>query len=316
MSYEFVCPKKDFNKKDITKAQMFFRNGDYFELSGKEIVDINLQFYDTLIANEKGFSPVVKSGYIRCKFSKLAPKYDSSLLYNAKAYKKDRKKYLEERCLNEGELYYARLFDEYHWHDGIFGDITAYKDGNEIVLAFQANKTYGSADKTYHTVNALNVTKQAVEKIDLDFENCDGIEIFQEEIIDMQLNFKKELEWNSSCFGRELQDGFIRLRFKENITWRKANIYCEAKKNTVQNFIKRICGKDIDDIDICNLYITYNYAGYCKEYIERISINDIRPLEELPDIDEPDICPCFISGYAKKENDGSILIVFGKEKEV
>ena len=53
MSYEFVYPKKELKKKEVSRAQVFFRNGDYFDLSGNEIVDINLQFYDTLIANEK-----------------------------------------------------------------------------------------------------------------------------------------------------------------------------------------------------------------------------------------------------------------------
>ena len=48
---------------------------------------------------------------------------------------------------------------------------------------------------------------------------------------------------------------------------------------------------------------------------ECIHIKDIRPIEELPDVDEEDIYPCFIRGYAKREDDGSLLIVFGKSKE-
>ena len=48
---------------------------------------------------------------------------------------------------------------------------------------------------------------------------------------------------------------------------------------------------------------------------ECIYIKDIPPIEELPDMDEDDSYPCFISGYAKREKDGSILIVFGKRKE-
>ena len=59
-------------------------------------------------------------------------------------------------------------------------------------------------------------TKETVEKINLDFENCDGIEIFQEEIKEMQLNFEKELEWSSSSFTRKLSNGFIRLKFNRD----------------------------------------------------------------------------------------------------
>ena len=316
MSYEFVCPKKEFKKKEISKAQVFFRNGDCFEVSGREILDISLQFYDNLIVNEKGFSPVVKSGYIKCKFDRLAPKYDSSLLYNQKEYKKDRKTYLEERCVNEGGLYYIRLFDENNWHDGIFGDIVAYKDGDVVVLSFQANRTYGTADKNYHTVMAPNVTKQAVEKIVLDFENCDNFEVFQEEILDMQVNCKNQLAWYSSSYGREILNGFIRLKLNKELTWRRVNVYdCDEKIPNIRKLERRICGNGEDEIDICNLYIDYRYARYCRDNEEAIYVEDIRPMEENERDEEENGFGSYISGYAKKENDGSILIVFGKKKE-
>lgn len=312
MSYEYVCPKKQFQKEEIEKAQVFFRNGDFFELAKGEIVDIDIQFYDKLIAGEKGFCPVVKSGFIKCKLGKNKPRYDSSLLYNKKEYSKNRKQYLEERCVNEGGVYYIRLFDENYWHYAIYGDVVAYKDGEGLVFSFEQNKTYGSSDKSYHTVMAPNVTKQVIEKIDLDFENCDDIEIFQEEIEDMQINFEEQLEWNSSCYGREIRNGFIRLRFDKEIAWRKADIL-GVKKNTVKNFTKRICGKGIEEIDITHLYLTYKYAGYFDRE-ECIGVPDIRPVEEQKQDDEHGIC-YHVSGYAKKEHDGSILIVFGKAKE-
>lgn len=314
MSYEYVCPKKEFSAKEIEKAQIFFRNGDFFELAKGEILDICLQFYDTLIAGERGFCPVVKSGFIKCKLKKNKPRYDSSLVYNRKEYAKDRKSYLEERCVHEGGIYYIRLFDEYHWYYAIYGDIVADKEGDTLVLSFQENKTNGSFDKSYHSVMIPNVTKQVVRKINLDFENCDGIEVFQEEIEDMQIHFEKQLEWNSNCYGRELKNGFIRLRFDKEISWRKAEVYCGAKKNTLKNFTRRLCGKGVDDIDITHLYVTYHYAGYCLDREECIGVPDIRPLEEQEYEDENGIC-YHVSGYAKKESDGSILIVFGKKKE-
>ena len=231
-----------------------------------------------------------------------------------KEYKLDRKAYLENRCLNEGGLYYIRLFNHDNWHDGIFGDIVAYKDGDDVVLSFQANRTYGTANQKHHTVMAPNVTKQVVEKIDLDFENCDSIEIFQEEIIDMQINFEKELEWNSSCYGRQVRSGFIRLKFNKEITWRKADVYGGTIRNTVKNFEKRLCGKGEDVIDICNLYVTYQYAGYSWNKIEHISTNDVRSTLEIESDAEKYGFDTYVSGYAKKEDDGSILIVFGKKK--
>ena len=315
MSYEYTCPKKQFNAREIKKAQIFFRNGDYFELSCREIIDIDIQFYDTLIAGERGFCPVGKSGFIKCKINDKKPKYDSSLVYDRKEYYKSRKNYLEQRCVNEGGVYYVRLFDENSWHYGVYGDIVVYKEDDYLILKFQANKIYGLSDQNFHVVRALNVTKQVVEKIDLDFENCDGIEIFKEEIQDIQINFERNLEWNSSCFGREVKNGFIRLKFDDKITWRKADVYCGSKRPTIKNFQRRLCGKGEDIIDICHLYVTYTYAGYCMPYEECIGLKDIRPIEEQERAEEDYTIPCFISGYAKRENDGSILIVFGKGKE-
>lgn len=316
MGYEYVCQKVKLNAKEFGEAQIFFRNGDYFELSKGEIIEMDIQFYDTLITGERGFCPVAKSGFIKCKIKEKAPKYNQVFVYNKNEYAKNRKKYLEQRCVNEGGIYYLRLFNNNNWHYGIYAETVAYLENDYLILRFQENKTYGSADKDYHTVNACNLTKSVVEKISLDFENCDGFDIYQEEIQEMNINFEKQLEWSSSCFGREIKNGFIRLKLNKEIEWRQVNVYnCNEKIPNIKKLERRLCGRGIDDCDICNLYVQYNYAGYCMDHEECIQIKDIRPIEELPDIDEEDIYPCFISGYAKREDDGSILIVFGKSKE-
>ena len=316
MSYEYVCQKVKFNAKEFFEAQIFFRNGDYFELSKGEIIEMDIQFYDTLIEGERGFCPVAKSGFIKCKIKEKTPTYSRAFVYNQKEWAKNRKEYLEQRCVNEGGIYYLRLFDHNHWHYGIYAEIVAYLENGYLILRFQENKTYGSADKEYHTVNACNLTKSVIEKIDLDFENCDGFDIYQEEIQEMNINFEKQLKWSSSCFGREIKNGFIRIKLNKELTWRHVNVYnCNEKIPNIKKLERRLCGRGIDDCDICHLYVQYNYAGYCMNHEECIHIEDIRPFEELPDIDEEDIYPCFISGYAKREKDGSILIVFSKSKE-
>ena len=316
MSHEYVCQKIKFNAKEFCKAQIFFRNGDYFELLEGEIVEIDIQFYDTLVAGELGFCPVAKSGFIKCKIKEKTPKYCHAFVYNQKEWAKNRKEYLERRCVNEGGIYYLRLFDHNNWHYGIYAETVARLENGYLILRFQENKTYGLADKEYHTVNACNLTKSLVEKISLDFENCDGFDIYPEEIQEMNINFEKHLKWTSSCFGREIKNGFIRLKLNKELTWRHVNVYnCKEKIPNIKKLERRLCGRGIDDCDICHLYVWYNYAGYCMNHEECIHIEDIRPIEELPDVDEEDIYPCFISGYAKREDDGSILIVFGKSKE-
>ena len=67
MSYEYVCQKVKFDAEKFYEAQMFFRNGDYCELSKGEIIEVDINFYDTLISGERGFCPIAKSGFIKCK---------------------------------------------------------------------------------------------------------------------------------------------------------------------------------------------------------------------------------------------------------
>ena len=123
----------------------------------------------------------------------------------------------------------------------------------------------------------------------------------------MQLNFEKELDWGSSAFNRKLHNGFIRLKFDKKITWRRSSVDWVSGKDTLAKMEKRLCGKGRSEIDICHLYVTYNYTGYCMNLEECIQIDDIRPIQDK-DEDEWH----YISGYAEKQKDGSILIVFGK----
>ena len=316
MNYEYVCQKVKFDAKKFYEAQIFFRNGDYFELSKGEIVEIDINFYDTLIAGERGFCPVAKSGFIKCKIKEKAPKHTCAFVYDQKEYAKNRKEYLEQRCVNEGGIYYLRLFDRNHWHYGIYVEAVASLEGGYMILRLQENQTYGSADKEYYTVNVCNLTRSNIEKICLDFENCDSFDIYQEEIQEINVNFKKQLEWNSSCFGREIENGVIRLKLNEELTWRYVNVYnCNKNRPNIKKLKRRLCGRGIDDCDICNLYVHYNHAGYCREHEECIGINDIRPDADFEKGMEENSFNPYISGYAKREEDGSVLIVFGKCKE-
>ena len=236
-------------------------------------------------------------------------------IYNQKEYIKDRKTYLEKRCINDGGMCHIRLYNENNWHDSIFGDIVAHKNGDMVVFSFQENSTYGTSDKNYHTVMAHNITKQVVEKICLDFENCESFMVFKDEILDMQINCKKQLQWNSSSYGRELSNGFIRLKLDNKFTWRQVHVHnCDNKTPNVKILERRICGDGEDEIDICNLYINYRYAGY-DGYEEQIYVEDIRPKEEIELYEEENGFESYISGYAKRESDNSILIVFGKKRE-
>ena len=287
--------------------QIFFANGDLFTLAKKEIVDVTVKFHDVLRVGERGFCPVAKSGFIKCKISSKRKHRGEELLYENNEYGKNIKFYLENRCVKEGGIRYIRLFDENHWHVPFYCVATARMQGDFLIIEFQECAGCGAAENNHHTVKARNITKENIEKIHLDFENGDGIEIFSEEIQDFQLNFEKELVWGSAAFERQLHSGYIRLKLDKEITWRKVNGDWEEGKIKPGKLEKRICGKGKSDIDICHLYVTYDYAGYCMDLEECIEVEDIRPIDEQEE-DEWG----YVSGYAEKQKDGTIMIVLGK----
>lgn len=316
MSCEYSCEKKKLKIEKIIESQMFFRNGDFIELSKNEIVFIDVDFYDNLIFSEGGYCPVVKQGIIKLKINNKKPKYDKSLVYDSNKYSSNRKEYIENRCINEGAPCYFKVFDKNYWQDTFYGSVEACMQGEELVLLFKENKTYGSFDSKQHCLKARNIMKQDVWKLHLDFENADGIDVYQEEIKKFELNFRKALAWNSTCYERTVESGIIELKFDKRFTRRDAQVFCGMKKNTIKNYEKRICGKGYGEIDICNLYVTYNHAGYGMYPEEGIGVEDIRYREDAnsqdKDFDKENGFACYVSGYAKKKLDGNIVIVFGK----
>ena len=309
MSCEYFVKKKAFAPRKIEKVQMFFANGDFVTLAKREIVDISVTFYDELRVGEMGFCPVAKSGFLKCRIKSSRKRgYYKYLVYERSEYGEIFKEYFENRCTREGGIRYMRIFDENSWHVPFYCIASARKQDDFLIFDFQEGVGCGTAESDSHFVRVRDVTKANIDKIDLDFENCDSFEIFPQEIQDMKLDFYDELEWGASSFRRRLRSGYIRLKLDKEITWRRSNVYWGKCKDEIRKLENRLCGKGKDVIDICHLYVTYDYAGYCTYLEECIEIDDIRPIEVQEDDEDG-----YVSGYAEKQKDGSVLIVFGKQ---
>lgn len=318
VNFEYFYPKKKIAINSISQALIFFKNGDFLEIRKNEIVEVCVNFYDRLIWNHREASPVVESGFIKLKIQEEKDKYEACFLYNLKEFRKNRKEYIESRLVQEGEIDRICIFDENNWHHTLFGDAYAKLDGNYLIISYNPNGLYGACNSDNNTINLCVVSKSAVYKINLDFENCESFEIFKEEIIDIQLNFHKKLYRNSNGFTRAVRNGFIKLKLKPQINWRKINFANEWQGKRTKGIAplkKRLVWENNRcEIDICNLYVTYDYMGYCTDREECISINDIRPNEYFDSLEKEGIYDFdFISGYAEIQDDGSFLVVFGKE---
>lgn len=315
---KYTYPKKKFAKKDVEFMYLFFDNGDYFSLHGSEVVDLKLNLYDRLVWGERGVCSVVESGYIKLDVKKRNKAiYDGYFLYNVKEYRGDRKNYIENRCASEGGISHVRLFDENNWHDTLNGNITAEMEGEFLILKFLPQEKFGPADGENHVILLNEIGKSIIKSIDLDFENCESFYIYKNEIQDMQLQFEEELVWGGGDLFRNLKCGFIKIKFDKSITYRRAN-FLDNDKVTIRKLEKRLLWRKMQsDHDICHLYIDFDYAGFGSDRTECVEIEDIRPDEEferLQKLEDEGVYSFdyFIGGYCKKQEDGTILITFGK----
>ena len=319
MNCEYIVKKKEFNSNQVKSAQIFFANGDYFTLRGGEIAGVNVAFYDELRMGEEGYCPTAQGGFLKCRIRNKKAKggLDRCLLYENPEYGKTMKEYLENRCVKEGGIRYIRLFDSNYWHLPFYCTVSAEMQGEFLILNFLPTAGYCGFESEYHTLRTRDVTVDNVEYIHLDFENCDGFDIFKDEILDMKLELAKELEWGGGAFLRRIEGGYIRLKLDKAFTWRRVNVFCGNSKSDLKMLTRRLCGKKGRGlIDICHLYVNYNHGGYGMEYNECIKVNDVCDFDAMTDEEYAkweEECYDFISGYAEKQEDGSVLIVFGKQ---
>jgi len=245
MSFEFTYPKKKFEKKDIDFMYLFFDNGDYVSLDGREVVDIKINLYDRLIWSEQGVNPVVESGYIKFKINKTNKAiYNGAFLYNAKEYRRDRKGYIERRCVQEGGIKCVRVFNENNWHDTLFGNVAGEMEGEFLTLKFLSQPNFGSSDSDYNVISLNAIGKSIIESINLDFENCEDYSIYKDEIQDIQLEFEKELVWGAGDLFRSIKSGYIKFKFDKKKDYRRVH-FLDGGKVTIKQLEQRLLQKTV-----------------------------------------------------------------------
>ena len=310
MNNTYFFPKFEYKKKDIEFMYIIFDNNDYVSISGKEVVDIEINTYDRLVKHEKGFSPVVANGFIKLNIKdKINFIYNSNKVYNYKDLKNNRKKYIENRCLSESKIKEIYLFDNYSWHKVLLGNIKVQMVNKYLVLEFKPVEAMGGCENEKHHVCLGKLKKEDIFNIELDFENCEGFTIHNNELKEININFKEELEWGSSDINRTIASGYIRIKLNKHFNSRPNTLFND-KKLKLKDFEQRLCGKKGNSHhDICHLYVTYYYTGYGQVSEECIELENISNSEFDGDEFENYI---YEAGYCKKLKDGSILIAFGE----
>jgi hypothetical protein len=315
MNSTYTYPKIKYDKDEVEKMYVFFDNGDYFSIDNKEIISISITNYDKLVYHCKGYSPLVESGCIELKICDRIKSYESDqLLYNLKEYKRDRKSYIENRCVFESRITSVWLFYENNWTRILLGNIVAKMEVDLLIINFLPQAMLQGCSGSEHHIDLVNVNVSSVRFIDIDFENCEGFCVYKDEIQEINISFSRELEWNSSDLCRKISSGYLKLKLNPDFEPRNNHMF--GKNIKTKGFEKRLCGNKGKSIhDICHLYVTYDcYREEC------LGIDDIKSDEEINQLTKMEdetgqACYCFEGGYCKKLKDGSIIVAFGKNSE-
>lgn len=149
-------------------------------------------------------------------------------------------------------------------------------------------------------------TLEEIESISIVLENCDVIEVFQNEIEGMDLQFDSKLELSGNGIVRQLRSGELRINIKD-----KYNIYrnpligmpIRRKHPKTDELIQRLqCACDVTHLEIVR-----------KSDCWRETI--LVPYEELEDEETGTIISTTVCSSAKVHKDGKLSIFMGEKSE-
>ena len=318
MPSTYFYPKKQFSAREVESIRICFRNGDHFTIQRNEIEKIDLRLYDRLIRSSENACPAAATGSIKLKILEKSKGYTDCSVFNPTSYRKNRKKYIEERLTSESPSHLV-FADEYNWSVALFGDCFGEMEGEFLVLRYRENAVYGPFDGERHEIELGQITKEMIRKISIYFENCEYFSIFQEDISDIELYFDERLCWGGHYgYTRALRRGLLRISLDPTISYRDLDLYGtenRSPKQRIKAMKRRLCGaKGASEIDICilNFHLNGGYSNGTDQ--EHIKVPDIRPDEYFDALDEDEEDDfSYISGYAIAEKGGGILIRFGGE---
>lgn len=300
----YYLKKKNIDKKHIEFMYVYLENGEYFRVNKDELFDISITHSDEIVRFQKGLCPVVAFGQLKIKLKNIGEQYDyESFVNDHNQYKKDRTSYIFDKIINREKVKYIKLFNESCSHKTLLGNIVAKIEGDFLIFEF-VNAMQRSYSKKQSTINLNDLHKNNIESFVIDFENCESCRIYNEEIVDINLKIDSQLVFGSCDYKRCIVGGYIKIK-PQNISYREIEIW--NGKTDKSKITKRLCGeKGIFLSDICRLYVRYAHWGYGDVLEEVIEIKEI--------IDKKYTKPfVYISGFAEKQKDGTILICFDED---
>ncbi len=315
MGQRYTYPKSEFMKaEDVEEIKIVFTNGDYLTLDQKEIDSISLSLCDKLVTVGDKVCFRAGGGRVVCKIKNTPLRSYGAFLHDPAAYKKERKKYIETRCTLPEEIVALSLVDENNWNFPVYGRICGHMEEHLLILEFDQ---FGETEKKDAYIDLKDITNEKdIRSIGLDFENCDGFTIYSNEIVKIDLQFKKKLEWGGGSLNRVVTSGL--LIFQLYKVFKERRVFLLDGGTSSRILTRRICPKRGADVhDLCHLYIELS-DGALGQREECVELPEIRPddvmdpLWDAYDQDENAPYPGYWGGYAKRLPGNRIAVTFGK----
>lgn len=309
----YYYEKNFYNIKDVRGAEIYLDNGEYINLYQSEIIDFEFEFYDKMIWFNNAVTPVAKKGFVKLDILKRKPaRYNALNFINNKGYNKNKKEYIENLFFENPGIINIRFYNCNNWEKSVCGQFISRKEGKYIILSVVDIWPNSSSSSDVFSISMNTINKDMIDQINLDFENCEGFDIFRDEILEMQLNIDEKLEEDSSDYSRKLINGFIKIKLNPEITWRDCCLFYDVKKPNIKHIKKRLLyRKEKNFHNICHLYINYERGGFGTRKREKIEIDGIWKGEDCDDSFSE-----FISGYCVDLGNDVIGIYFKKDINV
>lgn len=312
---KYYYPKEKMLKDDIRELTFYFDNGECLSLYNDEIEEINLNFYDKLEKHGELICKTVQEGIIKLNISLYNCWKDTRLLINEEIYKKNRRKAIIERLLTPGIT--CILIEYYNFsNETIYGNFTASQNKNEILLTAVEQPLKGSYDSNNFYIDLYDINKDNVESIRIILENCEVVDVYNDELVDINLKLNNKLIYDIGSLRREIVGGSIEIKLDKKKTHRYRSLFND-EYDDIDPFDYIHQRLDEKELDITHLYIRYKSGE--KEQIVVNSFDERgKNIEDLyqeyldHDDDEEDEYDdyYFVSGSGEINSEGNIVLKF------
>lgn len=309
MQYRYTSKKPNINKDRVSIMYLRFTNGDTLPLRGRELVDLSIRLYDGLIADGLGYSPVAESGYIALDVSPYPSQIPSPYVYNESELRRDRKAYIENRCVREGGLCAVELRDDENWGRTIHGDLTSELRGGKLFLLFHPKRNGGASSEAEHCIFLRDVEKNYVKNIHLAFANFEGFTVYEDEIAEINLQFEPTLAEGREGLERRIKSGHLTVKLDKDRESRETNLHLKPHPTSKQLEKRLTGGEAFTEHDICSVYVHY-WDGITEGL--RVDNRPETGQKRAERAAWGGSCD-FVGGHCTRLPDGSFKITFGKQ---